>query len=756
MLFAVAEGKLNVEEGEEAMKAATEALEIFRELGDSNGESDVFRIMFNAYRLKADSEDVKPTEAKNFVKDKLAQFKESGNTRGQAVMLMSLAELKYDSGGLKKREEALEHALQAREIFADVGDATMEAMSLLVVGNCHLRVATRRNERLDRVKEWEAALEANSKAMEIYQRLGDRKGVGKALHGSSIPHGHLEHNDEAIKCAKDSRRIWRELGIKKQEAFELWCIAGLYSKMNQPQNAASVAKEAVDLFWEIGYGKNWQAHSLASLVNAHIESDDFATAQVQAEVGLQHFQEKKDKKAEAYSKQLLVNTHLANFEKEKALKAAQESLALFRDLKEKKLEPSLLNCIGGVQLQSKEYSKAVQFSEQAAKLSRDLGKKREEANALQTLVYANLAQDETADAMKAAKQAVAIFKKTGEKSAEYMANLLVATVQVQMGETRDALFKCRKAATYWQRSEEKDCEAVACHMAADICAGKNDHIKCMQWAKRGQELHSKLGQKREEVRMMLLIAEQSISHGDKINKDKKVEDEMNEAYEQGMEVAREALAMANDMPHAKPEKTKALYCMGQIQSMTNQLTEAMVSVDEALNLCDALEEEREDRDGFMANLLFLQGQILLLDEKRERAKEPTAQALELYRKLNDEVGESNALVLLKACGMKVEQAAATAGAEAKGEDATYKGPTIEQLSESLTDMAKEMIGLDDLAADIPLMDAGLDSLSMVEFRNRLGKEFAGINLPASFLFDQPTVSALSNFMHEACREAAGF
>ena len=48
-------------------------------------------------------------------------------------------------------------------------------------------------------------------------------------------------------------------------------------------------------------------------------------------------------------------------------------------------------------------------------------------------------------------------------------------------------------------------------------------------------------------------------------------------------------------------------------------------------------------------------------------------------------------------------------------------------------------------ADQPLMEAGLDSLGAVELRNSLATRFA-TDLPATLIFDFPTVSALAQHL----------
>ena len=49
----------------------------------------------------------------------------------------------------------------------------------------------------------------------------------------------------------------------------------------------------------------------------------------------------------------------------------------------------------------------------------------------------------------------------------------------------------------------------------------------------------------------------------------------------------------------------------------------------------------------------------------------------------------------------------------------------------------------------PLHEMGLDSLAALELRNRLGR-LAGVILPASLLFDYPTVAALTDHIAAAC------
>lgn len=79
---------------------------------------------------------------------------------------------------------------------------------------------------------------------------------------------------------------------------------------------------------------------------------------------------------------------------------------------------------------------------------------------------------------------------------------------------------------------------------------------------------------------------------------------------------------------------------------------------------------------------------------------------------------------------------------------------LASIQSSLRNLAREVVDSQDLSADEPLLDSGMDSLSGVEFRNRLTNEFEGVRLPNSLIFDHPTVTALAGFISGQIGDAA--
>jgi len=101
--------------------------------------------------------------------------------------------------------------------------------------------------------------------------------------------------------------------------------------------------------------------------------------------------------------------------------------------------------------------------------------------------------------------------------------------------------------------------------------------------------------------------------------------------------------------------------------------------------------------------------------------------------------------------------AAPAKADGDGSSLVLAGLSAQERLEAVTNflqnMAREVVDSQDLGPDDALLENGLDSLSGVEFRNRLVAEFETVKMPNSLVFDHPTVNALALFINEQLGDA---
>jgi aryl carrier-like protein len=93
-------------------------------------------------------------------------------------------------------------------------------------------------------------------------------------------------------------------------------------------------------------------------------------------------------------------------------------------------------------------------------------------------------------------------------------------------------------------------------------------------------------------------------------------------------------------------------------------------------------------------------------------------------------------------GAVVAKPAASAG------PAVYAGPTQKEITQTIIGVAADLIGTEDVHADSPLMESGLDSLAAVEFGSILGKTFVGVQLPSTVMFDHPSSGQIGELIYQ--------
>ena len=87
------------------------------------------------------------------------------------------------------------------------------------------------------------------------------------------------------------------------------------------------------------------------------------------------------------------------------------------------------------------------------------------------------------------------------------------------------------------------------------------------------------------------------------------------------------------------------------------------------------------------------------------------------------------------------------GVKLKSAVKQYMPPDESCAAQELQELLAELLG-EAVPPDMPLMEAGLDSIGAVELRNAVGARF-GVELPATATFDYPTAHALA--AHVAAR-----
>eukprot|EP00440_Ansanella_granifera_P024325 gb/GFBE01026423.1/.p1 GENE.gb/GFBE01026423.1/~~gb/GFBE01026423.1/.p1 ORF type:complete len:777 (+),score=240.65 gb/GFBE01026423.1/:1-2331(+) len=745
---------------DESIQTSQAAADLFKELGDHRKNAEALRIVIAAHLRKADGQ--RPAESLRIVSEELERFRTLGERVPEACMMLSLAEINTDRRGTRKREESLVMGSEALEIFREAGWKKMQVVALQHLSNVHIKFCDKGMSGKSGREATKFAQEALSIARTLQEDpMLDRLFEASALHNIAIGKWYSECPfKDGLKPAKEALAIFKELGLKKFQAAQLHSIADWHQRKGIGKQGLQYAQEALELFQSIDSGKGWESAALCTLVSALMDKDDSESALKVAQAGLEKFKEKGDKAAQAQNLDLLAGIYLASEEKEEALKMAEESLALFREVGDKRAESYVLHTVSQVQCKNDNHDEGVKLVKESLHLAAELGDTREQAKCLAQLCRMHLMSREYKEAIEFAEEAQVVFQKSGDVCGEGVTMLNKASAHMGLGEIEIAMSTAEDALTMFQQEEDRRQEATAHHFLYEIHTQAGNYEAALREVMAARTMFHKLGDQREEASMLLRL---SCAHIQVLNNSRGLgRRETKKGCDGALKAAKEAVALGKKFEKERAFLSNAYSMLGQCQGMIGKMKEGLKSANESLRLA----EEDGDRKGQAAALTTI-GEIYSMNGKKEEAKKFAYKALDIAEKIKDAQSMHTAKQLiehLEGKGGQQEQYVADQGGQVVASDdgavsaampagGPYKGPSVDSLIPKINELAMSLVSVDELHQDAPLMDAGLDSLSMVQFRNTLQQQFPGVPMPASLIFDNPSVRAVSQNIVEELKAA---
>jgi tetratricopeptide (TPR) repeat protein len=825
MLFSVAEGHLSDSGNvDEALRGAKESLALFTTAGDSTGIADSTRLLVNAYKAQAvaasweaDGES-KAAEAlksgEDAARDQLAKlaaqdkgYQDAGEKRGGGAMMLAVAEVLYMtsptdplSGDYQKRGEALDMASQAKEIFAEVGDEKMEALSLATL----FKIA------VDKL-EAEKALTIATDAVKLYQKLEDPKGEAKALCDLAQAKYMCAMIPEAVKDLKKAVKTFKESGPKKNLGCALLMMAQLCLQTDRAKEALSAAKEALEIFTGTTL-KGYLPAALASLARAYSSCGEVPKALAVAKEGVTTCQTASDKKGELLVKVALIDAHVAGdlFSDEgveEALVVADEAVTLAREVGDKVWEAYMLNNKAMLHSKTDDFASATEVLGEAEALLTDLGNESEQAKILDTVALMHLANSNHAESATAREKERELYQKTGETIKEAMTALQTCVTWCAAPLSADNLSKATVAAkdaqSLCQDAEYKTGEAITLGCLAELhLAGETEKDisanQALAAAKQAEELFEEVGNKPSQAILLRTIAnaylgmkntEEAINSANKaVDICKKCEDRkllaeaqillaqtlldaaaissgsakdpikvMKKSGSKAMKAAKDSLSIARKLGD-RALIASATYTQALVNTSMNNTDEALKGANQAIELFKDL-KSKEGEVGALA----LVAEAHYANSNNDKALDIAQKVILLAQKYKDAVAENRGAELVNLIqgvpqfgamewydgGMGMDMMAASGGggeevAEKKGLDAEYVKGVVSQTTMGALATDEE------IHLDSPLMESGMDSLSSVAFRNSLNQQLS-MNLPAALMFDYPSQRAIIDHVVESSK-----
>lgn len=725
-------------------------------------------------------------------------LKDSGDKKGAACTMLAVADEDACKAGAKDLDKALVSAEQALETFQDVDDKVMEASTQLVLASIYFQKT-----------RTEDAHAASNSALKLFKSLKHKSGEAKALHCLALAYSIPEDYEDAVKTAKKACALYLEIGDKKSAAFELKTIASWYMKCDKPHKAFPKAKEAYELLSASGDDPKAEAVALQMACEALCKDNAPKKALKLAQEGVDKFRAAGDKLAIAAGLEALLHTYVLTDSPGEAMEAGDEALDLVKSLKDKRAEMDLLHSVCKAKLKNGDTTEAVQAMKQAAAIANDLDDPAEEADALKA--QASILKDDPDalnDALEACSEAQGLYKAAGCTAKQAEMCLYTADIQAMRG-SEQLVSEAQEAQELYAEVEDAVGEAKALAMITQYKIAKQDWSDALDTAESALELCKQTGSKKGQASAMkdMGLAMMSLESESKGEDEEEEEEEDSATAESTLleaqvlckEVGAKALEaavlctlcqvyikkMASEdisglVPFAfqtaqtkarkasqealsvagksgdKAARASALFWRAEVLVWCFRGGEALGVIADAIKAFAALGDMRGK-----AHSMALEAEYTLMVGKKDKAKEIADAALELVTSdptaADAEAAVNQVLEKIEAASRApVVQAAAIAdaGPAVAAAASSVQETAVAKLDKTtatkkIMDLASQVIAGDDgdLAADIPFMEAGIDSLGSVQLVTDVGREF-GLQLGPSVVFDYPTVAQLADHIIE--------
>eukprot|EP00930_Biecheleria_cincta_P083550 TRINITY_DN73105_c0_g1_i1.p1 TRINITY_DN73105_c0_g1~~TRINITY_DN73105_c0_g1_i1.p1 ORF type:complete len:818 (+),score=220.59 TRINITY_DN73105_c0_g1_i1:96-2549(+) len=800
-LYSIAEGFLRDENIEDCIRESSRAVELFEELGNEGvaGLADALFMLVDAHRQLAMALQEKPQQALTLATDGLAKFRAAGNRRGEAQMLLALAEINHDKRGRKKRYESLEEAAQALEIFRSIEDRKSEAYTLLVMAMAHYKFFM-----------YEDMLQESQSALDIIEDLGDKYLMGKALNLVGLSLSSHRRIDAAMEKGRAALLVWRELGLRRQEAIQSHAIAGWLLYARWPKKALVLAEQTLELFRSLspaglpgGVKYRREAMSVYMIIELMTELKQYKSALKFAQAAFDRFVEVDSKIGQGMVKDSMSRVYIALDKTDKAIEQVDEAREIADSLGDKKWSAKLLFGVAQAHMRGKATDEAIDTLDKTIALAHAAGDMQETQRLQQNLIDALLfRQRNPKAAQRVAKEAREMAQKSGDKRAEAMATLREGMVMGVMSKREEGIQLAKQAQELFQEAYWPRGEAQCLQYIAEARNHMGDIEAALESAEERLAVLRELNDLTMEANALLQVAnyhmkDQNFAEADKLA----VDAQQLGKKDRNMKVQIEALLVITqvcatqivekpieDKP-SKPLVDRAVRSINEALQLAgkaeNRALRAMVLYKRAETMVLARRHQAALRDVKEAALMMEEmgnytslGRALLLSGNIKHALGQVEQGLsdvDRAEQIAQDINDSNLANEVEAFRKALEErqqeleakqrapqvvqqqleagpvgaapAAAQAAPEVSAAAPVAKGLDPEYVRKALATMVKDAIASEDdeLELDSPFMDAGMDSLSSVALMSMVAKEFQ-MSLSPSLVFDFPTLRSMEEHL----------
>ncbi|CAK8995524.1 unnamed protein product [Durusdinium trenchii] len=706
-----------------ALDEATQAYASFQLSGDLDGMAECVRIVSHALGRQGLRK-----QAVQMATEELEKFREKNQKRAEALMLVTLAEIKLNANQKESREEACHLANQARLAFTNLKDRKMEGESCLASGNALLKCGA-----------FDFALEAFQQARPIFKSLQQVSLEGRALHGLACCHAAGGLYTRAVEQAKEACKCFETSQSSIFQTAVLEAISSWYVECGELQLARSFAEQSLAMAQEASSPRR-EASALRSLVKVYILQGDANSVLGNCLDAVSRYRDMNAREAESIALAALVECSIASQGSlDRSLQAATDACIAFREMGDAHQEMHMCCTMARLCLEHQQLDQAESHARTALQLARGLDDRLGHGEALGLLAQAFMTKDDGSEkALVLLKKEQVVCQDAKDQLGEALCSLSLAHVYMELSKPKEVLASADAASRLFRSIGDKMGELSALQITADVHARAMRYAEMSSALEKALTLAEALGDVVTEASLNISLAQAQMGLLEVSSMQPKSDTfQMQGAL--AAKAAKRAVALARRQQRSDLI-ISALCALSQTQFLVGEKQAARSAAKAAASLA-------KGQPLTEATALVLAANSCIAMGKTDAAKEAASNALYLFEEVKDYVGQDLAKATLDAIDNPVSAVSISGKMRLVRKRKT--SVNAEALRQKVRNVVSEIVGMDALMDDTPLMQSGLTSQSAVLLRNALSNEIPGPSLPFTLMFDYPSITDLSAFFVES-------
>ncbi|VXD16709.1 CHAT domain-containing tetratricopeptide repeat protein [Planktothrix paucivesiculata] len=463
---------------EQAIEYHEQDMTLAREIGDREGEAYSLNNLGRAYESQW-----KYQQAIEYYEQSLLAAREIGNWQVEATVLNNLGNT-YNFQG--KYQEAIESHRQFLVIARKVNDSRWEITALNSLGTAY-----------DSLGKYQQAIEMYDESLVIARNIDDRLGQAYSLHNLASAYFSQGKYQQAIEKYEESLVIKRGRGDRGGEARTLGSLGLVYHCVGKYQQAIDYHDENLTISRAVG-DRLGEASALGNLGLTYRSLGQYGRAIRNYEQQLLIAREIGDRLGEVTSLGNMSSTYQAQSQYQEAITKLGEALTIARQIGYRSGEGACLDNLGNIYYSQGQHQQAIENHEQSLAITREIGDRRAEASCLGHLGLNYYALTQYQQAIQNYEQQLVIAREIGDRFGEGASLNNLGAVFWESGQLTEAETNLRKTIEIWESIRTNlgnndthkvsifDTQTAAYRLLQNVLVAQNKPLAALEIAERGR------------------------------------------------------------------------------------------------------------------------------------------------------------------------------------------------------------------------------------------------------------------------------